>query len=1265
MIVGTRNLICAVLTVAALSWTSDGQAQETKGDFYVSATGDDVNPGTLDKPFRTLARARDAVRELKAEKCDHPVRVLIRGGTYGLEQSIVFSGRDSGTAECPITYSAYPGERPVFRGGRTITGWKPHGDQIFVAQLPQTENQYWRVRELFFNGQRQVRARYPNFDPSDPQFGGWAFVEATVPADANAPVCFQWEPGVFPRQWAKPQQGEIFIIPGLAWNSHIIPIRDCDPDKRLITVTRRLTQNWDRLMKGNRFYVENLLEELDEPGEWCFDTDTQKLYFWPPEGALDGAEVTVPVIDRLIELRATTSESVRHLRFVGLTFTQSLPVFPFIHPLHPDYVDCNRPNSGGYAFYMENTEHCAVENCTFNQVGGDAIRLHGSSFRNRIVENEIAGAGAQGVCIAYLDFWPYDFPPVWRGQQERMRSVSSRLPWAVGNVISRNHIHHCGVIDNFGAAIHLHALNTDGNVISHNRIHDQPHHAVYLSMGFGRNTIEYNDIYALCRVMADAGGVYCNRWSILENDPVLSQGLVIQHNRIRDVMGVNPHGRSSDNPAATPSQDRLERPYFTWGIYFDNSPRRAIVYGNLCIDNVWGGAFLGGGYAEPEDCVVENNIFVDSTVYQFDVAMNENARGNRFARNIVYFQNPDAALLRASFTKGLKECDHNVYFLVGGQPLKIAGLPGETWDKWRELGFDRNSLIADPLFVDPARGDYRLKPDSPALKLGFQPIPFEQIGLNATAELSAALGNQVVTDNSEPEPLAAMRKKAVERKRRLIYNDDGCGPIMQAGGDTPEGFLNGPNSRMRPLPGTQVDSVFICSGATHVLNHASSVAESYADVVDRYKIGGEWVLFRDNMRSLENRGTDVIQLTIDFCRKHQLEVVYSHRINDIHNTFLEVERSTWFREHPDYWLGTPGEAAKAGGGNSPKHWWSALDFEKPAVLDYLCRIQEEVCSRYDVDGVEIDYFRSPMFFRPNLDFQPATPGQLEILTGFQRRLRAVHLHAGTKRGRPILTIARVPATPAACRHVGIDVEQWLKEGLVDVLTVGGGYVPFTEPLDEIVNLAHAAGVPVYTTISASGMRGPENRYSSHEAWRGAAANMWRAGVDGIVTFNLFPNGPEPRFADIGSPETLAGRNKLFVIDSTRVLEGDLVQGVTQGQTLPVAIPGDGKPATAVLPIGDDLPAAGKNGTLASAELRIQLRDLQAVDAVELRLNGAPLTPTQQDPESGWLVFSPQAEQYRVGRNELTFRATAGAPSAERLAEVIHVEVPVVYKDTQP
>jgi hypothetical protein len=734
----TSNYLAWLAPVVCLAFSPAGPAghaaqkpnRTVRADLYVSPKGDDRNPGTLAKPVKTLGRARDAVRKLQRNRAKKsPVVVMLRGGTYRLAQPVVFSDQDSGTKEAPITYMAYPGERPIMSGGRLITGWKVYKDRILSAGgVLKHEDKPFHLGQLFWNGKRQMRARFPNFDPKNPWYGGWAFIESTVPADGKAPLSFRWEPGVFPRRWAKAEQGEIFIIPGLAWNSHLLPIRAVHRDKRMITVGRKLSLDWDKLTPGNRFYVENLLEELDQPGEWCFDSDTNTLYFWPPTGALDKGEVTAPMLDRLIELRATNGKPVRYLRFFGLTFTQSLTGFPNTMPQRPDYVDCNRPISGGYAFLMENAEHCCVENCRFDQVGGDAIRLHNYNAYNRIVGNEIVGAGAQGICLAHLDFWPYDFPPIWRGQTERLRSMASRLPWAIGNLISRNHIHHCGSIDNFGAGIHLHGLNCRDNVISHNLIHDMPHHAIYLSMGFGRNRIEYNDVRTLCLAMADAGGIYSNRWCILEEDPVLKKNSVIRFNRIRDVHGVHPQGKKVAHPAAVPSQDRIQVPYFTWGIYFDNSPRRATVYGNITAGNVLGGVFLGGGYAEPGECVVENNILIESSAHQLDLQMNEHAAGNRFVRNIVYFRNPRAALLRAGPPKGIRECDYNLYFHAGGAKLKVLGVPDQSLSRWRKMGFDGHSLLADPLFVDAAKGDYRLRPDSPAFKLGFKPIPVERIG---------------------------------------------------------------------------------------------------------------------------------------------------------------------------------------------------------------------------------------------------------------------------------------------------------------------------------------------------------------------------------------------------------------------------------------------------------------------------------------------------------------------------------------------------------
>jgi hypothetical protein len=136
-----------------------------KADFYVATNGSDGNPGTLEKPFATLARARDAVRQLKAggpRKRD--VTVLVRGGTYLLEETLVFGPEDSGTAEHPIIYAAYPGERPILSSGRQITGWKAGEGKRWLAQAPEAKGGGWRFTQLFVNGKRQIRARLPDTD---------------------------------------------------------------------------------------------------------------------------------------------------------------------------------------------------------------------------------------------------------------------------------------------------------------------------------------------------------------------------------------------------------------------------------------------------------------------------------------------------------------------------------------------------------------------------------------------------------------------------------------------------------------------------------------------------------------------------------------------------------------------------------------------------------------------------------------------------------------------------------------------------------------------------------------------------------------------------------------------------------------------------------------------------------------------------------------------------------------------------------------------
>ena len=565
-------------------------------------------------------------------------------------------------------------------------------------------------------------------------------------------------------------------------------------------------------------------------------------------------------------------------------------------------------------------------------------------------------------------------------------------------------------------------------------------------------------------------------------------------------------------------------------------------------------------------------------------------------------------------------------------------------------------------------------------------VAMAAFALSLATAPSDASANENEAMTSESTEMAAMRKEMKRRQRRLIYNDDGCGPIWaKDGGNTAERFLNGPHSRMSALPGTQVDSVFICSGATHVLNHPSSVAESYADIVDRYGLtGGNFDHFRDNMRALETLGTDAIKLTVDFCKKNRTEVFYSYRVNDLHlaqGGSMNVERSTWWREHPEYWLGKPADITEEDSlkypATDPKRWgWAALNFELPEVRAYLLTILDDVANKYDLDGIEIDYLRAPLFFLPNLELKPATTEQLDILTDFQREVRLTALRAAQKRGRPMLVAARVPTTTSRCLHVGIDIQRWLKDDLVDIISLGGGYVPLNADWAPMLNLGRRYDVPVYPVLSASGFRGT---YAAIEAWRAAASNAYGAGAEGIYLFNHSPNKPSAQFKELGDPKTLAAMDKIFalendpsgywghyicIMDSSAAADDPYRHGANigvkpEGRFLPATIE-RGEEMSLILIMWDDIRKAAHDGTLAGALMKVHLSPPDALDAVKVTLNGKLLTAGEKDPAGGWLTFAPKPAWFKAGQNKVSFRLAAPLTDTSAPVVVRAVEVHVNY-----
>lgn len=726
-----RVSLAGILSFVAITVPSHATAAETRDSattvYYVSTLGNDQWSGMLpapvedrkDGPFATLLAARNAIRRLKvANNLPGAAVVMVLEGTYHLSEPFVLTLEDTGSEEHPITYTAYPGHHAMLSGGKVIQDWMPSRGKIIESHLPDVKEGRWKFRQLFFRGERQVRARWPNQDPADPLYSGWAFIEPASIKEKNEPTTHHYVADQPPRSWLHPEQAEVHVFPWYCWVNDMVPLKAADVAGRTITLARNLHYGWMDLVPGNRFCVENVLEELDQPGEWCLRADTGTLYFWPPDDVQPGV-VIAPIIDTLIELRGTSESPLQHISISGLTFSHTLSPFP-----DHQHDSFHSPALRGAGICLEHCADCQIEDNRFVMLGGDAVRLQGTNARNDVFDNEISHVGGAGVVLTSCEGG--STTETWT-DQAALRSDSSRYPKLIRNRISDNHIHHCGRIKKNCGGVQLYAINSVDNVISHNRIHHMSDKGMVMQDGFGRFIVEYNDMDQLGQEIADTGGIMVNQWFVLEEDPELAAGSIIRFNLIRNCIGCGAYSEQR-NPKGegdrTTAKGRIWTPYYAWGIYFDNSGMENTIFGNIIVSTVLGAVALPVG--APKNNRVENNIFVGSSGNQLDLRMS--GQNNRFARNIIYYADPKAMLLAAqtSAKESIAECNHNLYFLTTLEEPQVRGV-GSLSD-WKTLGFDQHSLVADPLFVDSKNGDYRLRPESPAFTLGFQPIPVERIG---------------------------------------------------------------------------------------------------------------------------------------------------------------------------------------------------------------------------------------------------------------------------------------------------------------------------------------------------------------------------------------------------------------------------------------------------------------------------------------------------------------------------------------------------------
>jgi len=708
-------------------------AYTQKGDFYVSPDGSDNGSGMLSAPFATLARARDAVRELKSSK---DVVVLIREGLYRLSETVVFGLEDSGEGDATITYTAYPGEKPVFSSGVEIGGWNKltdpppalptaaHG-KVWVADVPKASGAPWRFFTLYDAEGLSPRARAAGFTPLDPP-------ASEKERAYSAKNILHFPKGAL-KNWPNLEDVEIVIRPHHQWLVNILPLASVNEETQItqtaLAGTYRLTPLWvAKEVVNESCWVENVLGALDEPGEWVLNSQEGKLYLWPRDGRPPQG-IMAPRLRELIRVEGRIDKEgpedipVRNLRFRGLTFMhgERYLLAEDDAGLQHDWDMHDRD----YALVrLRGAENCAIEQCHFVHSGGGAIRvdLHGQN--NRIVGNHIEHIGGTGILLC--------------GYGPGTKDVNRR------NLVYNNRIHHVGEIYWHSPGVFV--WQSGENRIANNLIHHTPFSGMIVS-GCMTHFFARPDARELVRTIRwhEVGGGPSEK-TLEQVRPFLhTHDNLIEYNEIHHAMeklgdgnGIYVRGAGAGNVIRRNYIHHLiTKIAAQCAIRTDGGQRDTLIAENLVYKCVSGGFKLKGNNR------LENNVIADliEPVRAY-VGLHEGPMtGATIKRNILHHSSSESCTFIKQDPKGTRgrkpalvkdiDMDNNLYYCVGKPEEGRQTLAENQRD-----GVDAHSLAADPLFVDPENGDFRFKPDSPALKLGIVPFDMSKVGLREALQLT-------------------------------------------------------------------------------------------------------------------------------------------------------------------------------------------------------------------------------------------------------------------------------------------------------------------------------------------------------------------------------------------------------------------------------------------------------------------------------------------------------------------------------------------------
>jgi hypothetical protein len=586
-----------------------------------------------------------------------------------LTEPLSITAADSGAdAARPTSIEAFAGEKPVLSGGKRIAGWRPVEAKpgLWQSDLPEVREGKWYFRALFIDGQRKQRARTPN--------QGYFRIQGASPQDK--PVRIKYQGADIKKAWA--DDGDVELIALLAWADIRMQIRSVDETAHVATLSGdpRPSNREDNA----QYFIENAPDALDAPGEWYLNRKTGVLLYQAEPGQdLTKAEVIAPRLKDIVLIKGDfgSKKPVQHVALRGLTFSHTDWDLPA-----EGYADTQAAIATHGDVLAEAAVDCIIQDCTFAHLAGYALELGRGCQQNRVIGNEMVDIGGGGVRV---------------GEPARREAAFERN---YGNVITDNEIHALGRV--YPPAVGVFILQSGRNRVAHNHIHDLFYTAVSVGWNWGyqetpckENIVEFNHMHDIGQSMlSDMGAVYTLG---------IQEGTVIRNNLIHDVNSFT---------------------YGGWGLYPDEGSTHILWENNVVYRTKSAGFHQHYG----RENVVRNNIFAFGKEHQLMRTRDENHTSFFLTNNIVYFDS--GSLLGSSWKNDKFVLDYNIYFDArpGATPESLK-FSGATLEQWRQRGHDEHSIIADPQFVDAGRYDFRLKDNSPALKMGFKPIDLRDVGV--------------------------------------------------------------------------------------------------------------------------------------------------------------------------------------------------------------------------------------------------------------------------------------------------------------------------------------------------------------------------------------------------------------------------------------------------------------------------------------------------------------------------------------------------------